>query len=385
MRRVFLFLLAAAAAFPAAGQSVEIYDLLLKGGHVIDPANKRNGRMDIAISAGIIKKIAPSIPATHARRVADLSEYYVTPGLIDIYAHFDANGSPLGLNPDHNALRNGVTTAVDAGSGDPKNFAQFKLKGADQAETRVLAFVNIMGDGGKTPMTAEAAAALARKYPEMIVGFRAASPAAVDAAVKAAALSKTVVIAEPGTHAADVLSRLRPGDIFSHAYGRDGVTVAQAKEARHKGVLFDVGHGADGFWFRVAVPMVKQGFLPDTISTDLDKNSIMLPRATMTNVMSKFLAMGVPLDQVIERSTSLPAKAIHRPKLGMLEEGGVADIAVLELRKGPFGFLDSGHAKMTSDKELRCVLTVRNGKIVWDSEGLSLIHWKDAGPYSNYK
>ena len=131
--------------------------------------------------------------------------------------------------------------------------------------------------------------------------------------------------------------------------------------------------------------LFRSGLIPDMISTDLDKNSIMLPRATMTNVMSKMLAIGLTLEQVIERSTYLPAKAIRRPELGAIDEGSVADIAVLELRQGRFAFLDSGHGKLTADRELRCILTVRNGEIVWDSEGLSLTHWKNAGPYSNYK
>jgi dihydroorotase len=159
----------------------------------------------------------------------------------------------------------------------------------------------------------------------------------------------------------------------------------QLVAARKKGVLFDVGHGGDGFWFRSAVPGVKQGFLPDTISTGMDSSSIMLPRTTMTNVLSKFLAMGLKLDQVVERATSAPARAIRRTDIGSLEEGGVADIAVFEVRKGHFGYLDSGHARLIADQELRCILTIRAGKVVWDTEGLSLTDWKSAGPYSNFK
>ncbi len=156
-------------------------------------------------------------------------------------------------------------------------------------------------------------------------------------------------------------------------------------EARKRGVLFDVGHGSGSFWFRIAVPAIEQGFLPDTISTDIHKDSIMLPRANMITTMSKFLNIGMTLEQVIERSTVNPAKAIRRPELGNLSEGSVADIAVLELQKGQFAFLDSGHGKLIGDKRLRCVLTVRNGKVVWDTEGLSLTDWSNAGPYSNFR
>jgi dihydroorotase len=179
--------------------------------------------------------------------------------------------------------------------------------------------------------------------------------------------------------------QLRAGDIGTHVYGRSTPPLNEMAAARKKGVIFDVGHGTAGLWFRVAVPAIKQGFLPDVISTGMDRESILLPRTTMTNVMSKFLAMGLTFDQVIERTTVNPAKAIRRSDLGSLAEGGNADIAVFELRKGRFGLLDSGHARLTADREVRCVLTIREGKVVWDTEGLSLTDWKNAGPYSNFK
>jgi dihydroorotase len=408
VKRVAAVVLAAITVLPAGAQ--EIYDLLLKNGHVIDPKNKRNARLDIAISGNRIRKIAAGIPAAQARKVVELGDYYVTPGLIDIHAHFDAQGASLNLNPDHNALRNGVTTAVDAGSSGYKNFEQFKTKVIDHSKTRVLAFLNIVGAGmyGKAvednvaEMDAEAAAKMVLKYPQTIVGIKTAHfqpPTwdAVDRAVKAAELSKSVVMVDfhpkPGRGYRElILEHMRPGDIHTHFYGRLTPQLdAQKKvqdymwQARKKGVLFDVGHGSGSLWFRIAVPAIKQGFLPDTISTDIHKSSIMLPRATMTNVMSKFLAMGLTLDQVIERSTMNPAKAIRRTDIGSIEEGGIADLAVLEIRKGQFPLLDSGHGKLTADREIRCVLTVRNGDVVWDTQGLSLTDWKEAGPYSNFK
>ena len=156
-------------------------------------------------------------------------------------------------------------------------------------------------------------------------------------------------------------------------------------EARKRGVLFDVGHGSGSFWFRIAVPAIQQGFLPDTISTDIHKSSVMLPRATLLNVMSKFLNIGLTFEQVVERATVAPAKAIRRTELGTLSEGSVADIAVLEVEKGSFAFLDSGFAKLTGTQRLRCALTIRAGKVVWDADGLAAGDWKDAGPYSNFK
>lgn len=408
MRRAAAILLPLLLAPPVPAQ--EIYDLLLKGGHVIDPKNKRNERLDIAITAGKIRRIARGIPAAHGRHVVDVSEYYVTPGLIDIHTHFDAYGDPHSLNPDHNSLRYGVTTAVDAGSSGWKTFEAFKSNVIDHARTRVLAFINIVGggmsgiDNEQDPgaMDPEATARTARKYPETIVGiktahFQSATWDAVDRAVKAAALSNTIVMVDfqpkPGRGYRElILEHVRPGDIHTHVYGRVTPQLDEQKvvrgymwEARKRGVLFDVGHGAGSLWFRIAAPAVKQGFLPDTISTDIHKRSIMIPRATMTNVMSKFLAMGMTLEQLIERTTINPARAIRRPELGSLEEGGVADIAVLEVRPGEFGFLDSGHAKLTANREIRCVLTVRNGQVVWDSEGLSAADWRETGDYSNFK
>jgi dihydroorotase len=409
MRRAALLVAATLIAIlPASSQ--EIYDLILKGGHVIDPKNKRNERLDIAITASKVRRVAKTIPVAQGRRVVDVSDYYVTPGLIDLHTHVDAQGAPLSLNPDHNTLRYGVTTAVDAGSSGWKTFEKFKASVIDHATVRILAFVNIVGAGMLGPevedkvseMDAEAAAQVARKYPQTIVGIKTAhfqppTWEAVDRAVKAAELSKTITMVDfhpkPGRGYSELLlQHMRPGDIHTHFYGRLTPQLDAQKKvegymwaARKRGILFDVGHGSGSLWFRIAVPAIKQGFLPDTISTDMHKNSIMLPRATMTNVMSKFLAMGLTLEQVIERSTLNPAKAIRRADLGSIEEGGIADIAVLEMRTGQFSWLDSGHAKLTSDKELRCVLTVRNGEIEWDADGLSASDWKDAGPYSNFK
>jgi len=340
----------------------------------------------------------------------DASQYYVTPGLIDIHTHFDAQGADLNLQADHNALPNGVTTAVDAGSSGWKNFVAFKTKVIDHSKTRLLAFLNIVGAGMYGPevennvqeMDPEAAARMVRKYPKVIVGIKTAHfqpPTwdAVDRAVKAAELSNTIVMVDftpkPGREYRDLILRhLRPGDIHTHFYGRDTPQLDEHKkvqpymlEARKRGVLFDVGHGAGSFWFRIAAPAIEQGFLPDTISTDIHKRSIMLPRANMTTTMSKLLNLGMTLQQIIERSTVNSAKAIRMPELGTLSEGAIADVAILELQKGKFGYLDSGHAKLIGDTKLRCVLTVRNGDIVWDTEGLTLTDWMKAGPYSNFK
>jgi len=393
-----------------APAQAQIYDVVIKNGHVIDPANGRNGPMDVAISAHKIAKVAPGIPARNARTVVEAGGYYVTPGLIDIHVHYDSYGASLNINPDHNSLRFGVTTAVDAGSSGADNFEKFRREVIGPSRTRVLAWLNIVAAGmygskvedDPAQMDAAKATAMVNKHKDVIVGIKTAhyQPAdwtAVDNAVKAASATGTVCMVDfhpkPGRGYPDlILKHMRPGDIHTHFYGRltpqlddAGKIQPYMLEARKRGVLFDVGHGAGSFWFRIAAPAIQQGFLPDTISTDLHKSSVMLPNATMINVMSKLLNLGMSIEQIVERSTVNPAKAIRRPALGTLREGADADIAVIQLERGQFAFLDSGHGRLTADKRLRCALTMRDGRIVWDEDGLSTGDWQHTGPYSNFK
>jgi len=185
-----------------------------------------------------------------------------------------------------------------------------------------------------------------------------------------------------------LLEHLRPGDIHTHLYAQHIPSLDEAKRvqdylyvARSRGVLFDLGHGAGSFWWRIAVPAVQQGFPPDTISTDLHKVSALMPNATMTTTMSKCLALGMSVEEVIRRSTVEPARAIRRPELGTLSVGAEADIAVLELVRGNFGFVDSGRAKMRAHERFECAMTLRAGEILWDRNGLSRPDWESAGDY----
>ena len=331
-----------ALAAPLGAQ--EIYDILLKNGQVIDPANHRAGRYDVAVIGNKIAHVGHDLPAAHARIAIDASRYYVTPGLIDIRAHFDSEAGGRNLQPDHNCLPNGVTTAVLAGV--DKEIAP--------AKTRLLAFVE----------------------PEHAAGMRdvvgiLANDQNLDRALKGAEAAHTIIMFE-GSDA----KRLRPGDIQTHMYSRVTPFAPSMREARARGILFDVG----GFWFRIAAPAIHQGFLPDTISTDIDTESVLLPRANMMTTLSKLINLGMTPEQAIARATVNAARAIRRPELGALSEGAVADIAVLEMEQGQFGFVDSGHGRLPGDRRLRCVLTVRNGAIVWDSDGLSAPDWLEAGP-----
>jgi dihydroorotase len=397
------------------------YDLLLKGGHVIDPANHVDAVMDVAVSKDKIAAVEKDIPAGQAGKVVDASGLYVTPGLIDIHVHVGHGGAPLdwftsegrsnaapyGIPADI-ALQAGVTTIVDAGSSGADTFLLEKEEVIDRAKVRVLAFLNIVANGMQggleqtvDQMDAKRCAETIRKYPDIIVGVKTAhywteqpwdaehTPwAAVDKAEECGRAVNLPVMFDfwPRTdrsYAELILKKMRPGDIHTHVFAQQfPILLPDAKinpilaEARARGVIFDVGHGAGSFWFRNAVPAVKQGFIPDSISTDLHTGNFTV--LSMTNVMSKFLAMGVPLQDIVRRSTVNPAQEIHRPELGTLSVGKEADIAVLEQLNGSFGYIDCGLARMDAKVKLVARMTVRAGRIVYDPSGLSMVEWEKA-------
>lgn len=379
------------------------YDLLLKGGHVIDPANEVDGPMDVAIKDGCIASVSEDIPAEQAERVADVSGLYVTPGLIDLHIHSIPSFGGF-ICADVVPLRTGVTTIVDAGSVGWKDFEKFKASTIDTARVRLLALLNIAGcgmvRGEQNPAEWDTLAAvdMIERYPETIVGLKAAHYMGpdfgpIDSAVHAGRLTRTPIMVDfwvkpTATYEDLLLKHLRPGDMHTHFYARQfplldekGDAQDYVWEARERGVIFDVGHGAGSFWFRIAVPAVEQGFVPDSISTDLHQNSVLIPNATMPNVMSKLLNMGLELQDVVARSTVNPARQIQRTELGTLSEGACADVAVFELREGDFGFVDSGHAKLRGQYRLECQMTIRQGEILWDLNGLSWPDWEAAGDY----
>jgi dihydroorotase len=379
------------------------YSLLLKGGHVIDPANGVDAVRDVAIREGRIARVAEGIPSSQAEKVVDVAGCCVTPGLLDIHVH--VFGYAGWLFPDTHAFPNGVTTVVDTGGAGHKNFEEFRETVLPQARTRVFALLNIVGAGmlgaveqDVGEMKPVPAAEMIRKYPDVLIGsktahFQGPGWEAVDGAVEAAALSGTFAMIDFAPKPARsykelLLQRLRPGDIHTHLYAKhiplldeDRRVNGYVREARERGVLFDLGHGAGSFWFRIAVPAMKQGFGPDSISTDLHKSSALIPNATMPVTMSKMLNIGMPLQEVILRSTAEPARMIRRPELGTLSVGAEADVAAFRIEEGAFGFVDSGHAKMRGTRRLQCVLTVRAGQIVWDLDGLSWPDWETAGNY----
>ena len=397
------------------------YDLLLKGGHVIDPANNVDRVADVGISGGKIAAVAESIPASAAGKVVDVSGLYVTPGLIDIHFHVGHGGSPLdwfapqarslaaplGVPADV-ALAAGVTTVVDAGTAGADTFLREKMEVIDHARVRVLAFLNIVADGMNggleqtvDQMDPQLCAQTIRKFPDLIVGVKTAhywtekpwdalhAPwAAVDRAEECGRLAGVPVMFDfwprpDRSYAELILKKMRPGDIHTHVFAQqfpillaDGKLNPILMEARQRGVIFDVGHGAGSFWFRNAVPAVKQGFIPDSMSTDLHLGDFTV--LSMTEVMSKFLAMGVPLEDLIRRSTANPAREIRRPELGTLSVGQEADVAVLEMLHGNFGYIDDGYAKMEGNVKVVARMTIRAGRILYDPSGLSMVEWEEA-------
>jgi len=391
-----------------AQESAKQYDLMLKGGEVIDPASGLHAVRDVAIRDHKIAAIEETISEKSAATVVSVKGMFVTPGLVDIHTHnyagtgrknaYDGDNS---VYPDGFTFRSCVTTVVDAGSSGWKNFPDFKDRVIDRSKTRVLAFINIVGSGmgggdveqNVEDMDPESAAAIARKYPETIVGFKTAhfeGPewTAVDRVLQAGKLARLPVMIDFGRFRHErpyqdlVTSKLRPGDISTHMY-LDAVPMLDAKgnvlpylfAARKRGVIFDVGHGGGSFIFSQAVPAIRQGFVPDSISTDLHIVSMNGGMKDMTNVMSKFLNMGMTMPDVVLRSTWNPAKEIHREELGNLKVGAVADVAVMRVETGKFGFTDVAGKRLDGDKKLVCELTVRDGAVAWDLNGISLEPW----------
>ena len=349
MRKLlFVFLI----GWSLTAQQQPSYDLLLKGGHVIDPKNNISKVMDVAIAGGKIALVAENIPAAQAKIVAPVSGLYVTPGLIDIHVHVytgtaarAAARTDNSVQADAHAFRTGVTTVVDAGTSGWKTFPDFRDNVIRKAKTRILAMLNIVGSGmgaasgenNPADMDPEASAKMATDNADVVVGFKSAhyaGPAweSIDAAVKAGKIADMPVMVDFGSitkdRNLDVLLRdkFRPGDIYTHVYSGHRLEVLAddslnpALEAgRKRGIFFDVGFGQASFYWYVAVPAYRQKFYPDSISTDLHARSMNAGMKDMLQCMSKILALGSPLEDVVRMSTVNPARQIKKTQLGTLD------------------------------------------------------------------
>ncbi len=413
------------------------YDLLLKGGHVIDPKNGRNGIMDVAIAGGKIAQVASDIPAAKAKKVIAVSGLYVVPGLVDIHAHLYAGNNhwahasgEYSVYPDGHTFRAGVTTICDAGSSGWRNFIDFKNGVIALSKTRVFAWLNILGmglSGGAFPestfdilkmkgfdfkgifpdalsqntfdMDPQAASRMARLFPDVIVGFKTVQYQQpdwtnIDRLVEAGRLANIPVMVDFGRFFPEqrpyqdlVLKKLRPGDISTHMYkaernasvplfDKNGKLLPYLAEARKRGVKFDLGHGIGNFEFRAVVPAVEQGWLPDSISTDLHVDDMNRSVISMSNVMSKMMAVGLSLEDVIRMSTVAPAMEIKHPELGNLDVGAGADVAVFNLFNGKFGFVDIHNFRVYGKQKLECEMTLRDGRVVWDVNGMAAVDYR---------
>ena len=398
---------AACSGWSAGGAE---YDLLLRDGYVIDPKNGLTATRDVAISDGRIAAVDEAIPASKGFKVVDCQGLYVTPGIIDLHVHVFAGtnepGSYAGDNsvyPDSHTLRSGVTTVIDAGCAGWRNFGDFQETVISRARTRVLALANIVGHGMRggeieqdlSDMEAGPTAELAKEHSDVIVGVKTAHYAGpewqpVEEAVRAGEAAGIPVMVDFGSslpeRPLEVLlgEKLRPGDIYTHCFSGnrrellpDGTPNPGLFAGRERGVFFDVGHGGGSFKWSVAVKCLEAGFPPDSISTDLHVGSMNAGMQDQLTTMSKFLALGESLEDVVAQSTWNPAREIKREELGHLSPGAVADVTVLRLDRGEFGFVDSFGARQDGTQKLACELTVKDGRVIFDLNGRARQDWRE--------
>jgi dihydroorotase len=389
------------------------YDIVIKGGHVIDPKNNINEQMDIAVRDGKVARVAKNIETADALQVVDATGMYVTPGLIDNHVHV-FNGpnlnqqymnGPSSLPPDGFTFRVGVTTVVDAGCAGWRTFPEFKKQVIDISRTRVLAYLNIVGEGMRggpfeqnlKDMDGKLTGEFAKQNSEYIVGIKLAHYVGHDwtpviRGVEAGTIADMPFMVDFGEATPPLpldslfLHYFRPGDIYAHCYGgnnsigsgggRQAITDnGQLRpfmaDARDRGIIFEIGHGGGSFFYEVAIPATEAGFFPDIISTDLHIGSMNSAMKSQLSCMDKLMALGMDLKSVIEASTWKPAQVIKRTELGHLSVGCEADIAILNIRTGKFGLFDNRGIRQETDKKLECEMTIRAGRIVYDLNGIA--------------
>ena len=388
-------------------------DMLLQNGHVIDASNGIDAVMDVVVHDGKIHQVGEDLSDGNYFQVIDVSGLYVVPGLIDLHSHNFFGTTPnayladsyTALPPDGFSFRSGVTTIVDVGGAGWRNFKKFKDQTIDHSQTRVLCFLNIVGSGmaggaieqNVADMDPKLTAMVANANKDYVVGVKLAHYSGntwtpVERAVEAGNMADIPVMIDFGGSQPELsietlfMEKLRPGDIYTHTYahvvGRIPIVDRFRKlrpfvlEAQERGIIFDVGHGGGSFLFDQAIPAIQQGLKPNSISTDLHTGSMNAGMKDLTNVMSKFLAMGLSIQEVVKASTSEPAKIIKRNELGNLSPGSVADVAVLKIENGQFGYVDVKGWRLNGDKKIVCELTLREGKVVWDLNGITRPVWE---------
>jgi len=373
------------------------YELLVRGGQVLDPAAGVAGELDVAVTAGRITAIAQRLDPQDSAHTVDVDGALVVPGLIDLHVHSYCGCTHWGLEMDPISIRTGVTTAVDAGSAGGHNWDGFRRFIAEPSRVRTLAFLNISSIGLTAKVNElmdlyyadrELAVTVAGANRDLVVGLKVRLNPDISGDHGLEALERTVEAADHlrlpiMVHVArrppeltEVLERLRPGDIITHCFtGRDNRLLGDAgqvrdevRHARSRGVLFDVGHGLGSFHSLVAEQLLKLGFAPDTISTDLHAHNVNGPVFDMPTTLSKFLNMGVPISDLIPAVTSRAAAALGRAgQIGTLRPGAPADIAAIKTVARPVSFQDSYGREWTGDRRLVNVLTVANGQVLYQA------------------
>jgi dihydroorotase len=362
------------------------YDLILRGGRVIDPSQKLDAVTDVAFAQGKVARIGAGLQADADTNIRDMSGAIVTPGLIDLHTHVYWGGTSLGIDAEDFCRRSGVTTAVDTGSAGPGNFAGFRKHVIEPSEVRILAYLHVsfagiyafsprvmVGESEELRLMAPIdAAQVADANRDIIVGIKVrvgarasgrSGTVPLDIALQVAEEVGMPVMAhidEPPPSYEEVIARLRPGDVLTHAFRPypnspatvQGTVKQAVLEARRRGVLFDIGHGKGSFAFKTARAMLANGFLPDTISSDVHALCINGPAFDQVTTMSKFLCLGMPLADVIAASTVNAAFALKRPELGSLKPGSVGDATILSVKDGRFDYVDVVGEHLTGDRRI---------------------------------
>lgn len=372
------------------------YDLILKGGHVIDPSQKLDGIADVAFAGGKVAAVGKSLKADAKTVVRDVKGRIVSPGLIDLHTHVYDGGTSLGINAEEFCRTSGVTTAVDTGSAGPANFQGFRKHVIEKSQVRILAYLHVsfagiyafsntimVGESEEMRMLAPAdCAEVAEKNRDVLVGIKIRVGRHASGTNGWNALKMALEVADhvgmplmchidhPPPSYEDVIGLLRPGDVLTHAFrpfpntpvNAQGKVKPEVIAARKRGVVFDIGHGKGSFAFKTARGMLANGFQPDVISSDVHTLCINGPAFDQVTTMSKFLCLGMPLNDVIAASTVNAAMAMKRPELGSLKPGSVGDATILDIKDGKFNYVDTTGEVLEGRQKIDSVGVVIAGK-----------------------